>query len=207
MLGPLGAPGISFAGAGHRLSRFATPRSIELRKPAPAVWITGLPAAGKTTLAHELAAALREQDLDVEVLDGDEFRRDFSPELGFARADRDLNVKRLAMVSALLARHGVIAVVAAVSPYRAGRQLARTTTSGPFIEVFLDTPLDICVARDPKGLYRRATTGELTGVTGVDAPYEAPEAPEIHLRGGEPMPNAKTICSEILRRSGLEGRR
>lgn len=131
------------------------------------IWITGLPASGKSTLARALAAALDGAAL----LDGEEARSRLSPELGFSRKDRDTHVARLA---AEAAKHP-LAIVAAISPYRAAREAARRATAGRFIEVYARCPLEVCRQRDPKGLYRSG----IAGVTGVDDPYEPPESPEV----------------------------
>jgi adenylylsulfate kinase len=145
------------------------------------VWFTGLPSAGKSTLARALAGELETRGLRVELLDGDEVRRALWPELGFSRADRDANVRRVGELAERLTRHGVITIVALVSPYRAVRDEVRSRLEA-FVEVFVECALDECVRRDPKGLYAAQRAGKVRGVTGVDDPYEAPLAPEVHLR-------------------------
>lgn len=144
------------------------------------VWLTGLSGAGKTTIAGALAAELRELGKNVEVLDGDVVRTHLSRGLGFSREDRDANVARIAFVAHLLARNGVFVIVAAVSPYRAARDAARELI-GDFVEVHVAAPLSACVARDVKGLYRKALAGEIQRFTGVSDPYEPPERPELTL--------------------------
>lgn len=140
------------------------------------VWITGLPAAGKTTLARALHARLAAAGRPAHVLDGDELRTGLCAGLGFSAADRRENVRRAACAARILADAGVVAIAALVSPYRADRAMAREACSPHrFLEVFVDTPLAECERRDPKGLYRRARRGELRGMTGIDDPYEAPE--------------------------------
>lgn len=149
--------------------------------PRPFVlWLTGLPGAGKTTLATRLAALLRAQGQRVEVLDGDEVRQHLSPDLGFSRADRDANILRIGYVAQLLERNGVVTIVAAVSPYAAARDRVRARVRR-FVEVHVDCSLAELRRRDPKGLYRRADAGELPGLTGVSDPYEPPAAPEVHV--------------------------
>lgn len=147
--------------------------------------VTGLPAAGKSTLAEHLARALREQGRPACVIDGDRVRRGLSADLGFSAADRRENLRRVGHVATLLADGGTIAIVALIAPHAEDRAAMRELHRAqqiPFIEVFLDTPLEVCEQRDPRRLYVRARAGELPGFTGVDAVYEAPERPEVHLR-------------------------
>ena len=144
------------------------------------VWFTGLSGAGKTTIASALAPELLALGKRVEVLDGDIVRTFLSKGLGFSREDRDTNVARIAFVAHLLARNGVVVLVAAVSPYRKAREAARATIAD-FVEVHVAPPLDACVARDTKGLYSKALAGEIQQFTGVSDPYEPPAAPELTL--------------------------
>lgn len=148
---------------------------------AAVIWITGVPAAGKTTLAEWLRGALREQGAAVVVLDGDALRSGVNRDLGFSAADRAEAARRAAAVAALLAAQGTTAVVSMVSPVRGDRAAARETVRAadvPWLEVHVDTPLATCRERDPKGLYARAAAGELRGLTGWDEPYETPTADE-----------------------------
>jgi len=142
------------------------------------IWLTGLPCSGKSTIARNLARRLLRRGRRVEVLDGDLIRQSLSYGLGFSREDRDRNILRVAFVANLLARNGVVVIVAVVSPYRAARDEARRQLSR-FFEVHVDCPLTECERRDVKGMYKRARAGELRGFTGVDDPYEAPLAPEL----------------------------
>ncbi len=142
------------------------------------VWLTGLPSAGKTTLAGLVAAALRERGLRVEVLDGDEVRSTLTKGLGFSREDRDENIRRIAWVAGVLARNGIVAITAAISPYRAARDQARREI-GRFVEVHVRCPVERCIERDTKGLYARALRGDLPHFTGVSDPYEEPLHPEV----------------------------
>ena len=144
------------------------------------VWFTGLSGAGKTTIASALAPELVVAGKRVEVLDGDIVRTHLSKGLGFSREDRDTNVARIAFVAHLLARNGVTVLVAAVSPYRQAREAARATI-GDFVEVHVAPPLEECVARDTKGLYKKALAGEIQQFTGVSDPYEPPGAPELTI--------------------------
>lgn len=145
------------------------------------LWFTGLSGAGKSTIAELVEGELRRRGSAVERLDGDEVREHLSKGLGFSREDRDTNVLRIGWVASLLARHGVGVITAAISPYAATRAQVRAMTPN-FTEVFVDAPLEECIRRDVKGLYRRALAGDIPQFTGVSDPYEAPEAPEVHLR-------------------------
>ncbi|MEU3255474.1 adenylyl-sulfate kinase [Streptomyces sp. NPDC006997] len=148
------------------------------------VWLTGLPSAGKTTIAHELAARLREEGHLVEVLDGDEIREFVSAGLGFSREDRHTNVQRIGFVAELLARNGVKALVPVIAPYADSRDAVRKrhdVNGTPYVEVHVATPVEVCSERDVKGLYAKQAAGELTGLTGVDDPYEEPETPDLRI--------------------------
>lgn len=148
------------------------------------VWLTGLSGAGKSTLSTALAERLA-YDRAVELLDGDDVRTFLSAGLGFSRVDRDTNVHRIAYVARLLANHGVLVLVAAISPYAETRAQLRALSEAaghPFIEVFVHAPLEVVIARDVKGLYKRAQAGELKGFTGISDPYEPPRAPDIEVR-------------------------
>jgi len=172
--------------------------------PAPGrgfcVWLTGLPSAGKTTIARELLPLLRSEGRFADLLDGDEIRRGLSADLGFDRRSRETHAGRVAFVAKLLARNGAIPVVALISPYRSSRARAREEI-GRFVEVYINTPVEECERRDVKGLYRRARAGEIKEMTGVDDPYEPPEAAEIvvdTLRWSAPE-SARYIRAELGR--------
>jgi adenylylsulfate kinase len=146
------------------------------------VWLTGLSGAGKTTIARAAAAALLGKCIDAEVLDGDAIRETLSRGLGYSKSDRDENVHRAGYVAGLLAGHGVVVLVALISPYRATRNEVRAKVEAagiPFLEVFVNAPLDVCEERDPKGLYGKARRGEIASFTGVEDPYEPPLSPEV----------------------------
>lgn len=148
------------------------------------LWFTGLPSAGKSTVAHALADRLRADGVDVEVLDGDEVRPHLSQGLGFTRADRDINVRRIGWVARMLASHGTVVLVPVIAPYADARQSVREDHAAkgvPFAEVFVSTSLEVAEERDVKGLYARARRGEITGMTGVDDPYEQPATAELEL--------------------------
>jgi adenylyl-sulfate kinase len=142
------------------------------------LWFTGLSGAGKSTLANLAAEELRERGRRVEVLDGDEVRASLSKGLGFSKEDRDINIRRIGYVSQLLARNGVIAISAAISPYRNIRDEVRRQHQ-LFFEVYVKCPLETLVERDVKGLYRKALNGDISNFTGVSDPYEAPLNPEL----------------------------
>lgn len=151
------------------------------------VWFTGLPSAGKSALARLLEGELRRRGFRVEVLDGDEVRQRLTRGLGFSKEDRDENIRRIAYVAKLLYRNGVVAITAAISPYRAVRDEARREI-GRFVEVYVKCPLEVCIARDVKGLYRRALAGEIPNFTGISDPYEEPLHPELVIETDQEGP-------------------
>jgi adenylylsulfate kinase len=154
------------------------------------LWFTGLSGAGKTTIAHLVGPELEARGKIVEYLDGDTVRTHLSKGLGFSREDRDTNIERIGWVAARLTRHGAAVIAAAISPYEETRRKARGMVEqfGPFVEVFVHASVDECARRDVKGLYAKAFAGEIKGFTGVDDPYEAPEAAEIELNTEEHAP-------------------
>ena len=154
-----------------------------MNAPGFVIWFTGLSGAGKSTIAEELEREFQKRRVNYEILDGDVVRTHLSKGLGFSKADRDTNIRRIGWVAGTLAKRGCVAVCAAISPYRAIRDEVRAATPR-FVEVFVDTPLEVCEQRDPKGLYAKARAGELTGFTGIDDPYEAPLTPELVIAGG-----------------------
>ncbi|MGX2993837.1 adenylyl-sulfate kinase [Streptomyces sp. JNUCC 64] len=161
-----------------------TQNAEETHVSGATVWLTGLPSAGKTTIAYELAGRLRADGHRVEVLDGDEIREFLSAGLGFDRADRHTNVQRIGFVAELLARNGVLVLVPVIAPYADSRQAVRerhAKADTPYLEVHVATPVDVCAVRDVKGLYAKQAAGEIAGLTGVDDPYEAPEAPDLRI--------------------------
>jgi adenylyl-sulfate kinase len=154
--------------------------SNPIDRSAVTVWLTGVPGAGKTTLARRLRRALREAGRAVSILDGDEVRKGLCAGLGFSQADRDENVRRVAETAKILNDAGVYTVCALVSPTQAQRDNARSIVgTGRFICVYLNPPQSVCEKRDPKGMYREARTGARPGFTGVGAPYEVPRAPDL----------------------------
>jgi adenylyl-sulfate kinase len=144
------------------------------------VWLTGLSGAGKSTIADALAPELRAAGKKVELLDGDVVRTHLSKGLGFSREDRDTNIARIAFVAHLLSRNGVVVLVSAISPYKQTREAARATI-GDFVEVHVAPPLEECIRRDTKGLYKKALAGEIPQFTGISDPYEPPDSPEVTI--------------------------
>jgi adenylyl-sulfate kinase len=144
------------------------------------LWFTGLSGAGKSTIANVVVDELRQRGHRVELLDGDEVRENLSKGLGFSKEDRDTNIRRIGYVAALLARNGVVSVTAAISPYRDVRDEVRGHIEH-FVEVHVDTPIEVCEERDVKGLYAKARSGEIPEFTGVSDPYEEPLAPEVRV--------------------------
>ncbi|GAB4521380.1 MAG: adenylyl-sulfate kinase [Haliangiales bacterium] len=157
---------------------------MNLVKNGCLLWFTGLSGAGKSTLSERVAACLVACGCPVELLDGDEVRTHLSKGLGFSKEDRDTNVRRIGFVARLLARHGVLAITAAISPYRAIRDEQRALCAGQaaFCEVYMECPIEVLAERDVKGLYKKALAGEIEHFTGVSDPYEPPERPEVLVR-------------------------
>lgn len=166
------------------------------------LWFTGLSGAGKSTLANLVERQLHAQGRATYLLDGDNVRHGLNRDLGFTDADRTENVRRVAEVAKLMADAGLVVLVSLISPFRAERRMARELMApGEFIEVFVDTPLAVAEARDPKGLYKKARRGELRHFTGIDSPYEAPEAPEIRIDTTQcdPAAGAAAVVDVLLR--------
>ena len=161
------------------------------------LWFTGLSGAGKSTLSEAIAAELRTRGRRVERLDGDEVRQRLSRGLGFSKADRDENIRRIGFVARLLSRNGAVAIAAAISPYRELREEIRREHDAPFVEIFVDCALDALVKRDPKGLYARALRGELANFSGISDPYEPPVSPEITVHTDRET--AAASCDIIVR--------
>jgi adenylylsulfate kinase len=187
------------------------PNSPE-ESPAPAaaangafcVWLMGLSASGKTTLAQMLARALVQRGYRVEVLDGDVVRTTLSKGLGFTHGDRVTNLRRIATMAQDLVRQQVVTIVAAICPYHAIREEVRGLI-GEYVEVYLNCPLEVCISRDPKGLYRKALAGEIRHFTGIDDVFETPARPDIEVTTNAEDPEAS--LARILRRCGASPRR
>ncbi len=179
-------------------------RASLLGQRGAVVWLTGLSGSGKSTLAYALERALVSGGHAAFVLDGDNLRHGLNSDLGFSPADRDENIRRVGEVAALFAEAGVIAIAAFISPYQAGREHARQAVgTDRFIEVYLDVPVEVCEQRDPKGLYKRARAGEIKEFTGISAPYERPESPELALDTDHR--DVKSCVADIMERLSQGG--
>jgi adenylylsulfate kinase len=161
----------------------AEQRQAILGQRGAVLWFTGLSGSGKSTVARRVEQLLLLEGHQTYVLDGDNLRMGLNQDLGFSAGDRTENIRRVGCVAQLFADAGVLCLSAFISPYRADRQAARERVpAGQFLEVFIDTPLEVCEARDPKGLYKKARAGDIPTFTGISAPYESPESPEIHVK-------------------------
>ena len=149
--------------------------------PGLVVWFTGLSGSGKSTIANELDVELNKRGLRTYILDGDNVRMGLNKDLGFSPESRKENIRRISEVAKLFADSGAIVMTAFISPYREDRDSARDVIGTDYVEVFVNTPIEECIKRDPKGLYKKAIAGEIKGFTGIDAPYEQPLSPEISL--------------------------
>jgi adenylyl-sulfate kinase len=167
------------------------------------LWFTGLSGAGKSTVAEIVERELRERGQQVEVLDGDVVRQNLSKGLGFSKEDRDTNIRRIAFVADLLSRNGVIAITAAISPYRETRDEARELMDGRLVEIYVKASVDECARRDVKGLYEKAFNGEIKEFTGVSDPYEEPLDPEVLLdtEAESPEESARKVLAFVEERS------
>jgi adenylylsulfate kinase len=165
------------------------------------IWLTGLPGAGKTTIAKIVENELRRKGINVEVLDGDEVRKNLSPELGFSKQDRETHARRVVYVSKLLSRNNIVTLVALISPYREFRQYARETIGKDFVEVWVRASSETCRKRDPKGLYKKAQEGKITNLTGPQDPYEPPLNPEMvkDTENEAPEASAKWVIDYIAK--------
>ena len=169
------------------------------------IWLTGLSGSGKSSVAVELERKLVSAGRSARVLDGYDLRHGLNSDLGFSAQDRAENVRRVGEVARLFADAGMVAIVSLISPRQHDRDVVRAAHEAAglrFVEIFMDTPLEMCEARDPKGMYRRARAGEITGFTGVDDPYEAPEQPDLVLRPGHgtPAEMADWLMAQLSRR-------
>ena len=162
------------------------------------LWFTGLPSAGKTSIARAIMPLLRERGWNAELLDGDEVRQGLSADLGFDRTAREAHARRVTFVAKVLARNDAIPIVALISPYASSRAYARKEI-GRFVEIYVTTPLAVCEQRDVKGLYKKARRGEIREMTGVDDPYEVPERPDIRVDTIDRTPEeaARFVLAEL----------
>ena len=170
------------------------------------LWFTGLSGSGKSTLAQYLTPILKERGKKVEVLDGDEVRENLSKGLGFSKADRDTNIRRIGYVANLLSRNGCVAITAAISPYSSVRDEIRAKTAAAFVEVYVEAPLEVVEERDTKGLYKKARAGEIKNFTGISDPYEAPASAEVTVHTGtESIEESAQKVVNYLESQGLLG--
>ncbi|MEU9896939.1 adenylyl-sulfate kinase [Streptomyces phaeochromogenes] len=179
----------------------------EIQVTGATIWLTGLPSAGKTTIAYELAGRLREEGHRVEVLDGDEIRTFLTAGLGFSREDRHTNVQRIGFLADLLARNGVKTLVPVIAPYADSREAVRKrhqASGAAYIEVHVATPVEVCSERDVKGLYAKQAAGEISGLTGVDDPYEEPESPDLRIEShNQSVQESAAALHALLAERGL----
>ena len=185
-----------------------TERERLLGGPGCVVWFTGLSGSGKSTVARRVERRLLEEGARAYVLDGDNLRHGLNGDLGFSPADRAENIRRVGEVARLMADAGLVVLSAFVSPYAADRDRVRgLVPGGRFLEVFVDTPLEVCESRDPKGLYKKARAGVISDFTGISAPYEAPVSPEIHLEtAGKSIDACAAEVMEGIRARGYASR-
>ena len=199
-----GAPGGTAGSPGFNIHPAEHPESDKIAGGGFTLWFTGLSGSGKTTIAHLVGPELEARGKIVEYLDGDTVRTHLSKGLGFSREDRDTNIERIGWVASRLTRHGAAVIAAAISPYAETRQKAREAVEqfGPFVEVFVKASVDECARRDVKGLYAKAFAGEIKGFTGVDDPYEEPEAAEVVLdtEASSPEESAAQVLAKLEER-------
>ena len=182
-------------------------RTVAYGHRGAVLWFTGLSGSGKSTIAHRVERMLIDRSVFAYVLDGDNIRHGLNSDLGFSADEREENIRRIGEVSRLFADSGAVILSAFISPYRRDRDRVRDLLGeSEFIEVFVDTPLDVCEARDPKGLYKKARAGEISNFTGLDAPYEAPKSPEVHLvTAGLSVDDAAAQVVDYLATHGMLG--
>ena len=184
------------------MSTTATSSATYTTAPAPVIWLTGMPGSGKTTIAKALYPKLKESGFKAEILDGDVVRKELSPELGFTKQDREIHARRVVYLCKLLSRNGVISIVCLISPYREFRRYARSeiNINNNFYEVYVKCSLETCIKRDPKGLYKKALSGEIKDLTGLQDPYEEPENPEaiVNTEGQTLEESVNVILDRIL---------
>lgn len=151
-----------------------------MKEQGATLWLTGLPCSGKSTLAQALAQRLRGMGKKVEVIDGDIIRKELCRDLGFSRKDREENIRRVGFLCSMLSRNGVFAIAALISPFRKSREALRSKIEN-FVEIYVDCPLEVCMQRDVKGMYKKALKGEIKNFTGISDPYEPPTSPEVYV--------------------------
>jgi bifunctional enzyme CysN/CysC len=189
----------------HGVTVSRADRARLMRQNSAVLWFTGLSGAGKSTIANLVDVGLHRRGIHTILLDGDNVRHGLNRDLGFTETDRVENIRRVGEVAKLMIDAGLVVLCAFISPFRAERRLLRELMGEHFIEVFVDTPIEQCIARDPKGLYRRALAGEIKNFTGIDQVYEVPENAELHLKTGRDSAHAlaKQVIDELTRRKVL----
>ncbi|WP_350305250.1 adenylyl-sulfate kinase [Photorhabdus viridis] len=188
----------------HRYQLTREQREAENGHPALVIWFTGLSGSGKSTVAGALEQALFQRGIKTYLLDGDNLRHGLCSDLGFSEQDRQENIRRVGEVANLMVDAGLVVLTAFISPHKAERQKVRELLEpGQFIEVFVDTPLEICESRDPKGLYKKARAGEIRHFTGIDSTYEIPDNPEIYLAGQQPIEASVEQLLAELKKNGI----
>jgi adenylyl-sulfate kinase len=189
----------------HQVSR--AQRAAQKKQKPCVIWLTGLSGSGKSTLANELEVELLAAGHHSYLLDGDNIRMGLNKGLGFSNEDRVENIRRIGEVAKLFADAGLIAITAFISPFRADRDLVRKLLApGEFIEVYVKAPLDVCESRDPKGMYKKARAGQIKQFTGIDSPYEAPEAPELVIDTSQAtVPESAAQLTKFLRERSIIG--
>ncbi len=187
----------------HEMSVSKAHRAELLNQKPFVIWLTGLSASGKSTLASATEKALYDSGYKTYLLDGDNIRHGICSDLGFSDRDRTENIRRLSELCKLFVNAGIIVIASFISPFERDRKLLRhNLDSGEFIEVFVDTPLEICEQRDPKGLYKKARAGIILNFTGISSPYEKPKAPEIHITNTESVTHGITTILNHLNQLG-----
>jgi adenylylsulfate kinase len=181
----------------HEFTISRNQREQNTGHPGKVIWFTGLSGSGKSTIANALDEVLHGRGLKTYILDGDNIRMGLNKDLGFSPEDRKENIRRIAEVAKLFADSGTIVLTAFISPYREDRQMARDIIGEDFVEVYMNTPLEVCEDRDPKGLYKKARAGEIKGFTGIDAPYEEPENPEVIISEGSVLSSSEFMVNAM----------
>jgi bifunctional enzyme CysN/CysC len=180
----------------HALTITREARELLNAHSGQVIWLTGLSGSGKSTIANALEISLHQQGKRTYILDGDSLRQGLNKDLGFTDADRVENIRRVAEVAKLMMDAGLIVITSFISPFKQERETARDLIGkDSFVEVYVDTPLEVCEHRDPKGLYKKARAGQLPNMTGIGSPYEAPAHPTIQINGAQPVQDAVAIIN------------
>ena len=188
----------------HSQSITKDQRKKQLNQKSCILWFTGLSGSGKSTIANEVEIELAKRGKSTYLLDGDNVRHGLNKDLGFLETDRIENIRRIGEVSKLFVDAGLIVITAFISPFKSDRQIARSLVDyDEFIEIFIDTPLEVCEQRDPKGLYKKARDGAIKNFTGIDSPYEIPESPQIHIETSKlSMEDCVQVIIKYLEKNG-----